>query len=324
VKLGRISPAFLFALPLCQSLIRVLLGVVACTGVLLAQGRGPSALIDTAALLEDVRRLAADDMEGRRTDTPGGARARAYVVQRFRASGIQPFGSGYEMPFAYSDGRGQSVRHGVNVVGRIVGSRDAGSYLVVSAHYDHLGVQGGAVYNGADDNASGTAALFALAKHFSTHRPAHSLIFAAFDAEEAGLRGSRAFLENPPVSRSSILMNVNIDMIGRDSRRILYVAGTFLNPFLKPLIERVAATAPVTLLAGHDNPGVRGVEDWTRDSDHWTFQAAGIPAIYLGVEDFEQHHKPTDDYETLTADFYIDAVETCLAVVNALDVNWMR
>ena len=194
----------------------------------------------------------------------------------------------------------------------------------MSAHYDHLGVQNGVVFNGADDNGSGTAALFALAKYFSKHRPEHSVIFAAFDAEEAGEWGSKAFVKQPPVPAASIVVNVNMDMIARDPNDKLFAVGTRATPFLRPYLEHVAASAPIKLLFGHEDPaGKRGgpEEDWSKDSDHYSFQVAGIPAIYLGDEDFDQHHKATDDYETITVNFYIGAVETSLAVVKEFDKN---
>jgi len=277
-------------------------------------------LFDSAQLLADLRTLSADDMEGRQVDTPGGAKARAYVVRRFQASGIVPFGTGYEVPFTFAGGRGatQTERHGVNVVGHIDGT-DRSHFIVISAHYDHIGTRNGQVFNGADDNASGTAALFSVATYFSTHRPAHSLIFVAFDGEEAGLRGGREFARNPPVSAASIIIDLNMDMIGRDPDDKLYVVGTYLQPALKPAIERVAANAPVKLLIGHDNPTEKGVEDWTRDSDHYAFIEAKIPALYFGVEDFGQHHKATDDFDTMSHDFYVRAVETMIRVVQEFD-----
>jgi Zn-dependent M28 family amino/carboxypeptidase len=285
-----------------------------------------SVLIDSAALLHDLQVLSSDDMEGRQIGTPGGAKARQYLIARFTASGVKPFAdnrTSYTSPFTFSVSKGAGVPevHGVNVIGHIDGTAQPARYLVVSAHYDHLGVRNGQVYNGADDNASGTAALVALATYFSAHRPQHSLIFAAFDGEEAGLRGSRAFVAHPPVDLSSIALNVNMDMIGRDSADRLFAVGTFLNPFLKPFLEHVAASAPVTLLMGHDNPNQKNMEDWTKDSDHWAFLEAKIPAIYLGDEDFAQHHKATDDYETMTYNFFIGAAETALAVVKEFDAN---
>src|SRR5207253_2015149 len=159
--------------------------------------------------------------------------------------------------------------------------------------YDPLGVGNGVVFNGADDNASGTAALFTIAKYFSVRKPENSLIIAAFDAEEAGLQGSRAFVASPPVKKEEIILDVNLDMIGRDPDDRLFAVGTFLNPFLKRYVLDVASRAPVKLLIGHDDPTRKDVENWNNDSDHASFQRAGIPALYLGVEDYSQHHQPT-------------------------------
>ena len=107
-----------------------------------------------------------------------------------------------------------------------------------------------------------------------------------------------------------MVVNVNIDMIGRAPDDKLFAAGSHAYPFLKPYLERVAAKAPVKFLLGHDDPQRKDVEDWTRDSDHFVFHQAKIPFIYIGVEDFDQHHKATDDYETISHDFYVRAVET--------------
>ena len=288
-----------------------------------SQAARRSDLIDSPQLLKDLQTLSADDMQGRQVGTPGGAKARAYVTQRFKESGIVPFGESLEQPFTFAAARGGtgSDRHGANVIGRIDGTKGSVPCIVLSAHYDHIGVRNGQVFNGADDNASGTAALFALGKYFSAHRPAHTIIVAAFDGEESGTRGSLAFVRTPPVDLASIAVNVNLDMIGRDPDDKLYAVGTHWYPFLKPYLDRVAASAPVKLLFGHDDPQQRGVEDWTKDSDHYPFHQAKIPFIYLGVEDFDQHHKATDDYETMSHDFYVRAVETALHVLQEFDAN---
>ena len=307
---------------------RLTVAVVALlSGVALGAGATQTARsegqLDRTALLRDAEILAADAMEGRQAGTAGGARARAYLVGRFAASGLQPFEGSYEHPFDFRQGGAgrQGSRQGVNVVGWIAGSRQPDRYLVVSAHYDHVGVREGQVYNGADDNASGTAALLALAAHFRARPPEHSLIFAAFDAEEAGLQGSRAFVANPPVPRGAIAVNVNLDMIGRDRDNRLFVVGTRQNPSLRTLLAGVAAEAPVRVLFGHDDPAAVGAENWSRASDHWSFQQAGIPALLLSVEDYEHHHEPTDDYETMTFDFFVNAAETSLLIVKRLDGN---
>jgi hypothetical protein len=293
-------------------------------GFVVAQAPAPtSAIIDAPQLLRDLETLSADDMQGRQAGTAGGEKARAYVLERFKAAGLQPFGASFTHPFTFTAGRApnQAERSGVNVIGRIEGTRTPDRYIVVTAHYDHIGVRNGEVFNGADDNASGTAALFALARHFSENRPAHSLIFAAFDAEESGLRGARAFVANPPVDVSAMVLNVNMDMIGRDPNDLLYVSGTHQQPFLKPYIERIAARAPVKLVMGHDNPAEKNVENWTGSSDHRAFCDAKIPCLYFGVEDFENHHKASDDYATMTHGFYVRAVETMVAAVKEFDAN---
>jgi hypothetical protein len=280
-----------------------------------------SALVDSRQLLIDLRTLSADGMEGREIGTPGGAKARAYVLARFKASGLLPVEGGYTQTFVSTlpGGRSASRLEGVNVLGRITGVRTPGRYLVVSAHYDHIGVRGGRVFNGADDNASGTAALFALAAYFTAHPPAHSLVFAAFDGEEEGLLGSRAFVRRPPVPVAALAANVNADMVGRDPTNTLWVSGVFQQPFLRPYIEAVAAHAPVHLIMGHDDPRGPGVDDWTRDSDQYAFMQAGIPGIYVGVSDDDQHHQPTDDFETITREFYVRAVETLIQIVRQFD-----
>ena len=299
-----------------------MVGCVLLAGALGAVQSVPrSDVIDAAQLLKDLQTLSADDMEGRQVGTPGSAKARAYIVDRFKEAGLTAFGVGYERPFTFMGRGGAEEQRGVNVVGWINGSTSPARYLVVTAHYDHLGNRGGQVFNGADDNASGTAALFALAKYFSVNRPVHSLIFAALDAEEVGLHGATAFVRQPPVEASALILNVNMDMIGRDPKNLLYAAGGYQMPFLKPYIERVAAGARIKLVMGHDDPTRRDVEDWTTSSDHFPFCQAKIPCLYFGVEDFDQHHKATDDFETITREFYVGAVETMVRMVKEFDAG---
>lgn len=276
--------------------------------------------VDGAQLLKDLETLAADDMEGRLPGTPGAAKARAYILRRYKEAGIQPIGDSYERPFAFR-GRGDARdRSGVNLVGVVRGTREPGRFIVLTAHFDHLGVRNGEIFNGADDNASGVATLLAVASRMNASRPAHSVVFAALDAEETGLNGARAFLADPPVPRDGIVMNVNLDMVARDAKNILFASGTFHYPFLKAYLKDVARP-PVVLRLGHDAPNVKGEDDWTRDSDHYPFHQAGIPFIYFGVEDEAQHHKATDDAETVTKEFFVGAANTILAAVRAFDAN---
>jgi hypothetical protein len=273
----------------------------------------PTIAVDSARLMRDVEILAADGMEGRRTGTPAGARARAYVIQRFKEVKLQPLVNNYEQPFKFATQDELPPRIGTNVLGVIRGTSRPERVIVVTAHYDHIGVRrDGEVYNGADDNASGTAALFAVADHFVKNPPPTTLVIAALDGEEMGLRGARALLNSPVLKRDSIVMNVNIDMIGRDAGNVLYAAGTHHYPQLKPMLQNVSHP-PVELRFGKDVPG-QG-EDWTRSSDHAEFHRVGIPFIYFGEENEAHHHKVTDDPSTLQEEFFAGSVKTIIAAV---------
>lgn len=274
--------------------------------------------IDSARLMHDIGVLAHDSMEGRMVGTPGNARARAFLERSFRERGIQPIGtSTYLYPFSFT--RGDTSRTGTNVVGQVRGSAVPERYIVITAHYDHLGIRNGDIYNGADDNASGTAALLAIADHFVRNQPRHSIIFAALDAEEGGLRGAHAFVDSPPVDVRAIVLNINMDMVGRNDAGELYVAGTSHYPQLLPYVERVAAGAEVTLIPGHDRPAARPSDDWTNASDHAAFHRAGIPFLYFGVEDHPDYHRHTDELSGIQPGFYARAVRTVLSAVRLLD-----
>jgi hypothetical protein len=285
-----------------------------------AGARGAAPVIAAESLMAHARALAADSMEGRAIGTPGGARARAYVLRQFAAVGLQPLGATFEMPFEAA-ARDGSARRGVNVVGVVRGRADPERYLVVTAHYDHVGVRNGETYNGADDNASGTGALLEIARWFAANPPAHSIIFAALDGEESGLLGAAAFVRQPPVPLARVALNVNMDMVGRNARGELYAAGTSHSPFLRPYLDSVAARAGVTLRLGHDDPNGPRQDDWTTQSDHGAFHRAGVPFVYFGVEDHPDYHRPTDDVERLQPAFYARAASAVLDAVRTFDRN---
>lgn len=273
----------------------------------------PDIGLDAAQLMRDVEALAADEMQGRRTGTPGGDMAREYVRRRFKEIGLPPFGKGYDYHFTFVGRGDQLPREGTNLLGLIRGTARPDRLVVVTAHYDHIGIQrDGQVFNGADDNATGVAALFAIASHFLRTPPATSIVIAAVDAEESGMRGSRAMLERGVLPRQAVVMNVNIDMIGRDAANVLYVAGPFHYPQLTPLLQNIAQP-PVELRLGHDRSGQN--EDWTRASDHVAFHELKIPFVYFGVEDVAHHHKVTDDAATIEREFFAGAVRTIVAAL---------
>lgn len=273
--------------------------LAALVGLSVAVSAAPR--IDVNSLLATVRTLASPEFEGRRSGTPGGLRARQWTIDRFKAIGLEMLKS-----------------DGGNVVGMCKGSAKARDVLVVSAHYDHLGIRNGAVYFGADDNASGVAVMLAIAEHCRRAPFKHDTIFAAFDAEEQGLQGSKAFVANPPIAKERLALNINLDMVSRGDKGELYAAGTYHWPKTKPPLQAVATRAPITLLFGHDRPE-DGHDDWTKQSDHGSFHAAGIPFVYFGVEDHPDYHKPTDTPDKIDVAFFGHAAETILDAVLALD-----
>ncbi len=279
-----------------------------------------SNIIDSKQLIDDIKYLSSDELQGRETGTAENATARNYVLARFKKSGIKPFNENYRQNFSFKNSQGKEFK-GVNVVGFIKGKERPDKYIVITAHYDHVGIKDGEIYNGADDNASGTAALLAIAKYFKKNKPKHSLIFAALDAEEKGLRGAKFFVDNPPVPLESILLNINMDMVSRNDRGELYAAGTFHYPQFKSYLEAVQKNAPVKLLLGHDDPKL-GSDDWTFQSDHGAFHRKKIPFLYFGVEDHKDYHKPTDDFENIQPEFYVNAVETIVMAVKEIDKNY--
>lgn len=277
----------------------------------------PARAFSTANLIADLKFLSSDALSGRGIGTPGGETARQYLEKRFRESGIKAFDGGYLKTFEFS-GRGDVKIAGANVVGFVEGTSKKDSFIVVSAHYDHVGIEKNEIYNGADDNASGAAALMAIAEYLKANPPAHSIIFAAFDGEESGLRGAKAFVEKPPVQLEKIVLNINMDMISRSDKNEIYAAGAHHYPRLKAMIDKIAKTSSVKLLQGHDRPEL-GINDWTKQSDHYAFHAKKIPFVYFGVEDHADYHRPTDDFEKIDQEFYIRVVDMIASAVTALD-----
>ena len=279
--------------------------------------------IDGDRLMASVRTLADPKWEGRAAGSPGGIAARGWIVEQFKAIGLQPASGAYVHPFTYTRNTpaGRQVGEGANVIGICPGRDPTLPYLVVSAHYDHLGIRDGLIYPGADDDASGVAVVIELAAFCRRTPFRHSIVFAAFDAEERGLQGARAFVATPPVPKDRLALNVNLDMVSRNDQREIYIAGTHHYPDLKKPLDEVVSRAPITVKYGHDKPKdiAGGVDDWTNQSDHGPFHAAKIPFVYFGVEDHPDYHKPTDTADKIDRGFFVDVAETILDAVLALD-----
>lgn len=267
-------------------------------------------------LLKDVETLASDAYEGRKTGTKGAEMARTYLTDRLKEIGLEPYPgkASYEQSFEVKGRNGAAAIEGKNLIAYIPGKTE--NVIVISAHYDHVGIIKNEIYNGADDNASGAAALLQFAKYFAKNKPNNTLIFALFDAEEMGLQGAKAFVANPPVALDKIKLNINMDMISHNDKQELYAVGTFKYPQLKPFL--VTTNPNLKLLLGHDDPKL-GSDDWTNQSDQGAFNAKNIPFIYFGVEDHKDYHKATDEYQNINKTFFIDAANAIQEVIVNID-----
>lgn len=272
---------------------------------------------DTIALLERVKFLSLDSLEGRRTGEKGGLLARDYVVNQFKKYNIAPLLEEYTQPFSFEGRRDKKTYEGANVLGLIKGTEHPEKHIVISAHYDHVGINNGEIYNGADDDASGTSAIIAVAEYLKNNPPKHSVVIAAFDAEEMGLRGAAHFLEAKTIAKENIVLNINLDMVGRNDNNELYVVGTNLYTQLQPSITDLELPESFKLSVGHD--GLDGKQSWVTSSDHGPFHRQEIPFLYFGVEDHKDYHKPTDDFEFIQPEFYAKAVTVIISVLERID-----
>ncbi len=215
-----------------------------------------------------------------------------------------------------------SSRRSANVIGILPGTdpKLAGEVIVVGAHYDHIGTDGqgaldpaagGAIRNGADDNASGTAGVIELAEHFAHEdvRPGRTMVFVAFTGEELGLLGSRHYVEHPRFPLADTVAMVNMDMIGRGADGKLFIGGTGTSPVFPPLIERA------TEGAGFDT---RQSPGGYAPSDNTSFYAKGIPSLFFHTGLHDDYHQATDDWDKLDYDVEQRILEIVRVIVDGL------
>lgn len=274
---------------------------------------------DSDQLLKDIKTLSSDSYEGRKTGTKGGEMARNYIAKRFKEIGIKsfPLMNSYQQTFTFAGIDNPKVT-GHNLIGYIPGTSE--KIIVISAHFDHLGIINGRIFNGADDNASGIAGMLKIAAHFSKNRPEYTIIFAAFDAEEFGRKGSYYFIDHLPFDIKRIKLNINLDMISHNDKGEIYASGTYKHPELKTYI--VTTIPDIKILFGHDNPKL-GIDDWTDQSDQSAFNSKNIPFIYFGVEDHKDYHRESDKFENINQPFFINAANAILEITEKLDYNMM-
>ncbi len=281
-----------------------------------------------ARIRADIRYLADDAREGRGVGTAGLDSAASYLARRFAEIGLEPAGTdGYFQPFTL-DPSAPALAHSSigavnvkNVVGRLPGRGAlADQVVIIGAHYDHLGLGGsgsldpdstGVVHNGADDNASGTAALLAAATLLSETAPParRTLYFVAFTAEELGLLGSEHFARDPTYAKDAAFAMLNFDMVGRLREKDLLVIGTGSAEEFPDLIESVNREYGLTLAMTAD--------PWGR-SDHSSFYAQHMPVLHLFTNTHSEYHRTTDDSDLINADGIAFVTRFAVDVVSEL------
>ncbi len=270
--------------------------------------------IDAADAARHVSFLAADDRRGRGTSGKGLERAAAWIATEFQRAGLEPAGdsSGYLQYWPYRNGQpgaagSRESKLVPNVVGRLPGARptQAGEYVILVAHYDHLGVgpaQEGddSVYNGADDNASGVAALVEVAQAMGAlsaplPRP---VLFLAVAGSEAGLLGSTWFADHPSIPLSDAVAVLDLDMVGRNHPDTIGVVGAG-SAGLRALMRRLAGEVPrIRLQVVSDPPGAPEL----RAGDHTVFADRGIPAARVTSGLHADYHTPDDERNAVAPD----------------------
>jgi hypothetical protein len=272
--------------------------------------------------------LASDALEGRGTGSPGNDSAAVFAARRYKALGLRALSAGYLQPFearsallAHSDGVAAAETQ--NVVAWLPGSDPAlrGQTIVIGAHIDHLGTsttgaldpeRGSVIRNGADDNASGTAAVLELARLFTSRPTRRSVLFVNFSGEELGLLGSQFFVDHSPVPIDSITAMLNFDMVGRMRGDSVIVYGVATARELPVLLD--SANARVGL-------SIRGVGDGFGPSDQSSFFARNIPVLHFFTNLHEDYHRATDDADKINAAGEARVVALAEGVVREIDAR---
>jgi len=243
---------------------------------------------------EDSRRhvdiLADDSFEGREAGSRGGRAAGNYLERKLAKYGLKPAGDRGTFFQAFGNSR--------NVLGYLPGETDEqkGPVVVIGAHYDHVGYGNrtnsfgpfGYVHNGADDNASGTAALLEIAQAMTSAglRPRHSILFVFWDGEEKGLLGSKHWMAQPTIAKSRIGLYINLDMVGRLRESGVEVYGTRTANDLRQLVARANRQEKLPLDFRWN---------MTNNSDHYPLFQSNIPTLMVHTGLHGDYHRPQDD-----------------------------
>lgn len=274
--------------------------------------------------------VASDEMQGRETGSEGQKKAGLYLIEQYKKNGI-PFPKGADsyyqkVPAAYlNEKRNENLPDSENIWAFIEGSEKPNEIVVISAHYDHVGMKNGEIYNGADDDGSGTVALLEIAQAFQKakkegHGPKRSILILHVTGEEHGLHGSRYYSENPLFPLANTVADVNIDMIGRrdeahkDSNNYVYVIGSdYLSTDLYNICEAVN-TKYTKLNLDYKYNDRKDKNRFYYRSDHYNFAKNGIPSVFLFNGVHEDYHKATDEIDKIEFDALTKRTQYAFAI----------
>lgn len=306
------------------SVLTSIISAIAVVLPLFGCGQGTQ-VVDLAEIQADIEYLASDSLEGRETGTKGEQLAAHYIASRMEDLGLQPKGDdesyfqSFSLMFPVNphdpDGEKRQLQ-GTNVVGLI--DNEAINTVVIGAHYDHLGYGGrgslhtglNAIHNGADDNASGVAAMLQLAEILSGKYQENNYLFIAFSGEEKGLLGSNYFTKNATVDLSLINYMFNMDMVGRlNPDKILSINGVGTSPIWNTTLEKVRV----------DSLQFVTTESGFGPSDHTSFYKEDIPVLHFFTGQHEDYHKPTDDPEKINYEGVVSVVELLQHIIGTLN-----
>lgn len=286
--------------------------------------------ISTERLRTNLTYIASDEMEGRETGSAGQKKAGQYMIDFYKSHGVSfPKGAKdyYQpIPAAFLNAkRNENLPDSENIWAYIEGSEKPNEIVVISAHYDHVGVKNGQVYNGADDDGSGTVALMEMAVTFQKaknegHGPKRSILILHVTGEEHGLHGSRYYSENPLFPLKNTVADVNIDMIGRrddfhkDSNNYVYVIGSdYLSSDLYNICESVNKEY-INLTIDYKYNDKNDPNRFYYRSDHYNFAKNGIPSVFLFNGTHADYHKPGDDVSKIEFDALTKRTQYAFAI----------
>ncbi|MEE9408904.1 MAG: M20/M25/M40 family metallo-hydrolase [Polaribacter sp.] len=261
--------------------------------------------IDTTTVRKHLYTLASDEMEGRGTGTQGIEKAAQYIESKFKKFGLKTYDTlnNYRQTFTFTNRQTKKEITASNIIGVLEGKSKKDEYVVVSAHYDHLGIRNkegqlDSIYNGADDDASGTTAVLALAEYFSKKKiNERTILFIAFTGEEMGLIGSNHFGKG--IDSTKFVAGINIEMIGKESNygpKTAWLTGFNRSDFGTIIQKNLEGSGYVL----HPDP-FQKFNLFFR-SDNASLARLGIPAhtFSTGPIDVDIHyHKASDEPETL-------------------------